>query len=813
MPLPSHARVVIAGGGIVGTSVAYHLAKLGWRDTVLLEQGSLSGGTTWHAAGLVGQLRASSNLTQLIRYSADLYSRLEAETGQATGWKRCGSISVARRRERMIQLQRNAALARSYGIEAEVISAKQAGERYPLMRTDDLVGAVWIPGDGKANPADVTQALARGARAGGARIHEGVAVTGVRIERGRVVGVETSDGTIATEIFVNCGGMWARELGRMSGVTVPLHACEHMYIVTNPIDGVTPDLPVMRDADGHIYFKEEVAGLLMGGFDPWAKPWGMGGIPEGFRFGTLPEDWSKFEPLMRHAIERVPALESAQVRLHMNGPESFTPDNYFILGEAPEVRRYYVGAGFCSGGIAAAGGAGRALAEWIVEDRSPMDLWQADIRRFAPFHANPEFLRERVSEIVGVHYFVAFPNRELESGRGIRRSPLYERLRDRRACFGSKMGWERANWFAPSGVAPETEYSFGRQNWFPYAAAEHRACREAVALFDQSSFSTFRLEGPQAEAVLQRLCANDVAVAPGRMVYTAMLNIRGGFESDLTVTRLAAESFLIVTGSAQTTRDFHWIQSHIPEGARATLTDLTGTHAVLGLMGPRSRDLLARLTRADLSPAAFPFATSQEIWLGRARARASRITYVGELGWELYVPTEFAAGVYDALQDAGGDLGLTDAGYYAIESLRVEKAYRAWGRELTADDTPLEAGLAFAVRFDKAAPFIGREALLTRRGQPLTRRLVNFVLDDPQALPWGDEPIWCDGRIVGSTSSAAYGHTLGHAVAMGYVTRPEGIDAAFLADARFEVEIGGDRVGARGSLRAPYDPDGLRIKR
>ena len=810
--IASHARAVVVGGGIIGTSVAYHLTKLGWKDVVLLEQGSLSGGTTWHAAGLVGQLRASSNLTRLIRYSADLYERLEAETGQATGWKRCGSLSVARTGERMTQLERNAALARSYGIDAEVISASLAGERYPLMRTDDLVGAVWIPGDGKANPADITQALARGARAGGAAIHEGVTVTGVRLERGAVAGVETSQGAIATEILVNCAGMWARELGRLSGVTVPLHACEHMYIVTNPIDGVTPDLPVMRDADGHIYFKEEVAGLLMGGFDPWAKPWGMDGIPEGFSFGTLPEDWGKFEPLMQNAIQRVPALESAQVRLLMNGPESFTPDNYFILGEAPEVRRYYVGAGFCSGGIAAAGGAGRALAEWIVEDRPSMDLWQADIRRFAPFHANPEFLRERASEIVGVHYFVAFPNRELETGRGLRLSPLYERLRDKRACFGNKMGWERANWFAPDGVAPETVYSFGRQNWFPYAAAEHRACREAVAVFDQSSFSKFRLEGPDAEAVLQRLCANDVAVAPGRVVYTGMLNERGGFESDLTVTRLGADAYLIVTGSAQTTRDAHWIRRHIPDGARATLTDVTGAYAVLGVMGPRSRDLLSRLTRADLSNAAFPFAASREIWLARALVRASRITYVGELGWELYVPVEFAAGVYDALHAAGGDLGLADAGYYAIESLRVEKAYRAWGRELTTDDTPLEAGLGFAVRFDKAAPFIGREALLAQRGKPLAKRLVSFVLDDPAALPLGDEPIWCDGSIVGSTTSAAYGHTLGRAVAMGYVRRAGGVDAAYLSQARFEIEIAGDRFGARGSFKAPYDPGNLRVK-
>ncbi|MDO8477139.1 MAG: FAD-dependent oxidoreductase [Candidatus Rokubacteria bacterium] len=810
--IASHARAVIVGGGIIGTSVAYHLTKLGWKDVVLLEQGSLSGGTTWHAAGLVGQLRASSNLTRLIRYSADLYERLEAETGQATGWKRCGSLSVARTCERMTQLERNAALARSYGIDAEVISASLAGERYPLMRTDDLVGAVWIPGDGKANPADITQALARGARAGGAAIHEGVRVTGVRLERGAVAGVETSQGPIATEILVNCAGMWARELGRLSGVTVPLHACEHMYIVTNPIDGVTPDLPVMRDADGHIYFKEEVAGLLMGGFDPWAKPWGMDGIPEGFSFGTLPEDWGKFELLMRNAIQRVPVLESAQVRLLMNGPESFTPDNYFILGEAPEVRRYYVGAGFCSGGIAAAGGAGRALAEWIVEDRPSMDLWQADIRRFAPFHASPAFLRERASEIVGVHYFVAFPNRELETGRGLRLSPLYERLRDKRACFGNKMGWERANWFAPDGVAPETVYSFGRQNWFPYAAAEHRACREAVAVFDQSSFSKFRLEGPDAEAALQRLCANDVAVAPGRVVYTGMLNERGGFESDLTVTRLGADAYLIVTGSAQTTRDAHWIRRHIPDGARAALTDVTGAYAVLGVMGPRSRDLLSRLTRADLSNAAFPFAASREIWLGRALVRASRITYVGELGWELYVPVEFAAGVYDALHAAGGDLGLADAGYYAIESLRVEKAYRAWGRELTTDDTPLEAGLGFAVRFDKAAPFMGREALLAQRGKPLGKRLCSFVLDDPEALPLGDEPIWCDGSIVGSTSSAAYGHTLGRAVAMGYVSRPVGVDAAYLSQARFEIEIAGDRFAARGSLKAPYDPDGLRVK-
>jgi 4-methylaminobutanoate oxidase (formaldehyde-forming) len=515
---------------------------------------------------------------------------------------------------------------------------------------------------------------------------------------------------------------------------------------------------------------------------------------------------------MRNALIRLPALETAEVRTFMNGPESFTPDNYFILGEAPEVRRYYVGAGFCSGGIAAAGGAGRALAEWIVEDRPPMDLWQADIRRFAPFHGDRRFLRERVSEIVGVHYNIAFPNRELQSGRGLRRSPLYERLRDRRASFGAKMGWERANWFAPEGVAPEPVYSFGRQNWFPYSAAEHRAAREAVAVFDQTSFAKLRLEGPDAEAALQRLCANDVAVPPGRVVYTAMLNDRGTFESDLTVTRLTAEAFLIVTGSGQATRDSDWIRRNLPAGARATLSDVTDAYAVLGLMGPRSRELLGRVSPADLGNAAFPFGTSREIPIGSATVRASRITYVGELGWELYVPVAQAAAVYDELDRAGRDLGLRDAGYYAMESLRMEKAYRAWGREVTIDDTPWEAGLGFAVRLDKAVPFLGREALLAQREQPLTKRLLTFVLGDPAALPWGDEPILRDGRIVGSVTSAAFGHTLGRAVAMGYVRDPGGIDRAYIDGGRFELDIAGDRVAARAGLEAPYDPRARRVK-
>jgi len=482
--VPSHARAVVIGGGIVGCSTAYHLTRLGWRDVVLLERGQLSGGTTWHAAGLVGQLRSYANMTQLIRYSAELYASLEAETGQATGWKRCGSLTVARTDARLIQCKRTVSMARAFGVEAEIVSVAEAARRWPLMRTDDLAGAAWIPGDGKANPADITRALAKGAQAGGVTIRENVKVTGFTHVKGAVSGVSTSAGDIGCEVVVNCAGLWARELGRLAGVTVPLHPVEHMYIVTGPMDGVTRDLPVMRDHDGHIYFKEEVGGLLMGGFEPVAKPWLTRDIPEDFVFTLLKEDWDQFGVLMTNAAIRVPAIETAEMRRLINGPESFTPDNYFILGEAPEVRRFFVGAGFNSAGIASAGGAGKALAEWIVDGRPTMDLWPVDIRRFARWHGNERFLRERVTEGVGVHYAMPWPLRDWKSGRGLRRSPLYDRLAAKGAAFGSKMGWERANWFATDGAKPETIYSYGRQNWMPYAAAEHRATREAVAVFD-----------------------------------------------------------------------------------------------------------------------------------------------------------------------------------------------------------------------------------------------------------------------------------------------------------------------------------------
>ena len=810
---PTQAQVVIIGGGIIGCSVAYHLTKLGWRDIVLLEQGQLSGGTTWHAAGLVGQLRSHANMTSLIRYSTQLYSELEAETGLATGWKNCGSLSVARSADRMTVLKRTAASARAQGVEIEVISPKEAQDLWPVMAIDDLAGAVWLPGDGKANPTDLTQSLAKGARSRGARIVERVRVTGISTANGAVTGVETDRGAIAAEIVVNCAGQWARKVGLMCGVPVPLHSAEHMYIVTGRIEGVHPDLPVMRDPDGYIYFKEEVGGLVMGGFEPEAKPWGMAGIPDDFEFALLPDDWDQFEILMQSALQRVPQLATSEVKKFYNGPESFTPDNNFILGEAPELKNFYVGAGFNSMGIASAGGAGRALAEWIVNGAPTMDLWPVDIRRFASFNNNPRWLHDRVKETLGLHYAMPWPNRELDTARPFRRSPLYDRLAARGACFGSKMGWERANWFAAEGEAPVTDYAFGRQNWHAAVRREMKATREAAGLFDQTSFAKLLVQGRDAAVLLDRICAAEIDVEIGRSIYTGMLNERGGYESDLTVMRLAADRFLIVTGSAQAVHDADWIRRNIPADAHVTLTDVTSAYAVLALMGPKSRDILGRLTSVDLSGEGFPFATIREIDIGYATAYANRMTYVGELGWELIVPTEFAVGVYEALQEAGRDLGLVDCGYYALEALRLEKGYRAWSRELTPDIDPYQAGLAFAVTLDKPGGFIGRDAVAAAkaRGTP-SRRIVQFTVDDAGPMLWGGELILRDGKPVGEVRSAAYGHTLGRSVALALIEHARGVDRAFLEGGRFEVELAGERFAVTAHLAAAYDPKGLRVK-
>jgi len=802
---------VVIGGGIAGCSVAYHLTKLGWRDVLLLERRDISCGTTWHAAGLVGQLRATQNLTRLAKYGGDLYGRLEAETGQATGFRRPGSLSLARNAERMHELKRLASMARCFDVDVDVVTPAEAGRRWPLLRTDDLVGALWLPRDGRTNPIDTTLALAKGARLGGATVLENVAVTGIRVEGGRVAGVRTTAGDVACEVVVNCAGMWARNVGLMAGVTVPLHASEHFYIVTEPMAGVTPDLPVLRDPDGYIYVREEVGGLLMGGFEPVAKPWGMEGIPGDFAFSLLPEDWEHFQVLMEQALIRIPALETAPVRRHVNGPESFTPDGRYLLGEAPECRNFFVAAGFNSIGIASGAGAGRAVAEWIVGGEPPMDLWDVDIRRVAPFQGNPAYLRDRTVEMVGALYAIHWPYQQPVTARGVRKSALHDRLAARGACFGAVLGWERANWYATPGMEAAYGYSYGRQNWFPCAAAEHRAVREAVGLFDQSSFCKLRLDGPDSLPVLQRLCANEVDVPPGRLVYTQMLNARGGIEADLTVTRLADDAFLIVTSAAASTHNAHWIRRHLG-AARAVLTDVTSGEAVLGVMGPLSRALLARLTDADLSSAAFPFLSSREIWLASAPVRAARVTYVGELGWELYVPTEFAGGVYDAVVAAGEDVGLRHAGYHAMDSLRIEKAYRSWGHDLGCEDSPLEAGLGFAVRFDKRASFVGRDALLAQREKPLARRLVVFVLDDSEPLLYHDEPIWRDGALVGRIASGAYGHTLGRSVGLGWVADPDGVTESFVTTGRWEIEIACERRRARAQLAPPYDPKSLRVR-
>ena len=782
MALPSQARIVIVGGGIAGCSAAYHLARSGERDVLLLEQGKLTCGTTWHAAGLIGQMRPNRNMTQMSQYGIGLYATLEAETGLATGWKPCGSVNVARTPERWQVLKKQAALARSFGVEVQLITPREAGDLYPVMRTDDLQGAIWIPGDGKANPADLCMSLAKGARNRGVRMVEDLEVTGVLTENGRVKGVRTAQGDIACEVLINCAGQWARQFGVLAGVNVPLYPAEHFYIVTDKIAGVHPMLPVMRDPDGFIYYKEEVGGLLMGGFEPVAKPWRMEPIPSTFQFQLLDEDWQQFEPLMINAIHRTPCLETAPVKMLLNGPESFTPDGNFILGEAPELRGYFVCAGFNSAGIANSGGAGKLIADWVIHGAAPSDLWDVDIRRFAPFTGNRKALAERTGETLGLHYAMRWPRQELVTGRPLRTSPLYDLLALRGAEFGSKNGWERANYFRPAGVE-RPPYGLGQPGWLDWVIEEQRATREAVAIYDQTSFGKLLLQGRNALAVLQRLCANEIDVPVGRMVYTAMLNARGGFESDCTVMRLAPERgndrFLLVTGSAQPVRDADWIRRHIGADEFAVLTDVSALWSVLSLMGPRARELLARVSPDDLSPAALKFSATKEIDLGHARVRAARMSYVGGPGYELYVPVEMARHVYLALHAAGADLGpdpvsgrpggLVDAGYYALDALRIEAGRRAWGAELGPDETPFEAGLMAGVKLDKPTPFIGRDALLAAQGQPLRKKLLTFVLDDPQACVWGGEAIVIDGLTVGELSSAGWSPRAGACMALGYV--------------------------------------------
>jgi glycine cleavage system aminomethyltransferase T/glycine/D-amino acid oxidase-like deaminating enzyme len=825
--LPSRAQVVVIGGGVIGCSTTYHLAALGWTDVLLLEQGRLSGGTTWHAAGLVGPLRASESGTRLVQYSAELYDRLEAETGLATGYRNVGGVVVARTEERMVALRRTAANAVAYDLDCRMLTPDEAGELVPPMRTDDLLGAIHLPGDGKVNPTDLTQSLAKGARMRGATVREGVRVTGLLTETGpagpRVTGVRTDAGDVEADVVVNCAGQWAKAVASLAtgaDLVVPLHSAEHFYVVTEEIEGVHPDLPVFRDPDGWTYFKEEVGGLVVGGFEPDAKPWvAPDRIPHPFEFQLLEEDWEHFSVLMEQALIRVPALETTGIRKFYNGPESFTPDNQFLMGEVPGLRGFFVGAGFNSVGIASAGGAGRALAEWIVAGEATSDLVGVDVRRFAAYANDNDWLRSRVAEVLGLHYEIPWPLREPVTARDVRTSPLHERLAEHGAQNGSRMGWERPLYFVPAGErdgfdAEAADRTWTKPAWLPWSAGEQRATRQAVAAFDQTSFSKYVVWGRGALDALQWICAADVDVPVDHCVYTPFLNARGTYEADLTVTRIADDEFWLVSSSATTVRDLDWLGRRAFErvGDAATVEDRTDGYSVIGVMGPRSRDLLTGLTDADLSEEGFAFATSHRVLLAGVMVRATRMTYVGELGWELTVPVGDARGVHDAIRRAGRDLGFADAGYHAIESLRLEKGFRAFGRELTPDYTPVEAGLLFATALKGDKDFLGRVALEAHRAAlaegGARRRLVSMVVDDPpegQQSPmlWGGELLRRDGRPVGQVTSAAWGETVGSCVGLAYVRHDGPVTADWLAAGEHEVDVAGTAYSITLTLKAP----------
>lgn len=809
--LPQSAKIIVVGGGIVGCSTAYHLAQRGL-EVLVLERHQLTAGSTWHAAGLVGQLRTSANITRLLGYSVELYRKLEAETGQATGWKMNGGLRLACNEHRWIEVKRQATTARSFGLDMHLLTPAEARDLWPLMQVDDLVGAAFLPTDGQANPSDITQALAKGARLAGAKFIEGVSVTDIIAENGRARGLVTDRGRIRAEKIVLCGGLWTRALAARAGVNVPLYPVHHQYIITDVIPGITPDLPTLRDPDRLTYWKEEVGGLVMGGYEPNPIPWRGETAPDDFAFRLLDDDFDHFEPIMELALGRVPLLAGAGIKQMINGLESFTPDGNWMIGEAPELPGLFIGAGFNAFGIASAGGAGMALGEWVAAGEPPYDLWPVDIRRFGRNHLDTGFVRDRTLEAYARHYTIAWPGEEFTSGRPLRRSPLYDRLSARGACFGEKMGFERPNWFAAPGEEPVDRYSYTRPGWFEAVAREHHACRTAAAVFDQTSFAKAWLIGRDAEQALDFIAANDVTRPPGRVTYTQMLNARGGIECDLTVTRVAPDRYYIVTGTGFATHDLDWIARNIPQGLDAHLVDVTSGFATLSLMGPQSRAILERLTGDDVGNAVLPFAHARQIRLAGAPVLAVRITYVGELGYELHIPTEFAATVYDALIEAGTPLGLRDAGYRAIESLRLEKGYRAWGADIGPDHNPFMAGLGWAVKLKSGRPFLGRDALLAARAAPLPRLLAGFTVADPAAVLLGRETILRNGERVGWLTSGGHGHSLGKAIGYGYIRRAEGVDADYVLSGSYELEIAMERFPAEVSLQPFYDPAGTRIK-
>ena len=807
--LPGHAQIVVIGGGIIGCSTAYHLARDHKADVVLLEQGRLTSGSTWHAAGLVGQLRSSASITKVLKYSVDLYKSLATETGLETGWKMTGCLRLATTPDRWTEYKRLATTAGSFGMEMHLIPPAEVAKMWPLMDTSDLIGASWLPTDGQASPSDITQSLAKGARMHGARLHEGVRVTGFVMEGKRITGVQTNQGTILCDTVVNCAGQWARQVGAMAGVTVPLQPVKHQYIVTERIPGLAADAPTLRDPDRRTYFKEEVGGLVMGGYEPNPHAWDLSGsggdVPDDWEFRLFDDDYDHFEQHMDQAMARIPALATVGVKQMINGSESFTPDGNFILGRANACSNMYVGAGFNAFGIASGGGAGWVLAEWAMTGQAPLDLWVVDIRRFSAMHTDRTWVQDRTLEAYGKHYTVAFPHEEYASGRPYIKSPLFDRLAAQGAVFGSKLGWERPNWFSGAPGAADV-YSMGRQNWFKAVGAEHAHVRGDVGVFDQSSFAKYDLKGAGAAAALDYICAAGLKPV-GQLTYTQMLNSRGGIECDLTVARLATDHFYIVTGTGFRTHDFGWISDLLPTGL--ALRDVTEEWGTLSVMGPKSRDVLQTVCIADLSNAGFPFGHIRDLTISGVKLRAMRVTYVGELGWELHVPIGELSAVYDALMAAGH--GIRPVGYRALESLRLEKGYRAWSSDITPNDNPFEAGLGWAVKLDKP-DFIGKAALLDMADKPLPKRFAGFTLDDPDAVLLGRETILRDGVAVGYLTSGGYGYTIGKSVGYGYVRHADGVSDDWLASGSYALIVAEQTLSATIGLRPLYDPTNTRIR-
>ena len=809
---PTHADVVVIGGGIIGCSTAYHLARDHKLKVVLLEQNRLTSGSTWHAAGLVGQLRSSASITQVLKYSVDLYKKLDAETGLATGWKMSGCLRLATNENRWIEYKRLATTAKSFGMEMHLLSPADVKKMWPLMNVDDLVGASYLPTDGQASPSDIAQSLAKGARMHGAQLIEGARVTSFDIVEGCVIAINTTLGKISCEKIVNCGGQWARQIGVMAGVSVPLQSVKHQYLITEKIDGLSPDAATIRDPDRRTYFKEEVGGLVFGGYEPNPIAWTQGDVPDNFEFQLFDDDWDHFEQHMGEAMARVPALQKAGIKKMINGPESFTPDGNFILGAAPELKNFFVGAGFNAFGIASGGGAGWVLADWVASGEAPMDLWVVDIRRFSDLHKDRAWTSERTLEAYGKHYSIGFPHEEYQSGRPRIVSPLYDRLKNLNACFGSKLGWERPNWFAPKSVEPRDIYSMGRQNWFAAVGEEHRCVRERVGIFDQSSFAKYELRGKDAAQALSWICANTVDRPAGKLAYTQLLNSRGGIECDLTVARIAEDHFYIVTGTGFRTHDFAWIADHIKPGLDAKLTDITEAYGTLSVMGPNSRAVIQTVTASDMSNAAFKFGEVKEILIAGYKVGALRVTYVGELGWELHMPIAATGDVFDALMAAGRAYGVAPAGYRALESLRLEKGYRAWSSDITPNDTPLHAGLGWAVKMKSNQPFLGREAIEKTSQAPLTKMLAGFTTEREDIVLSGRETILRDGKLAGYLTSGGYGYTVGKPIGFGYVRNGSGVDKGYLKAGSYELVVANEIVKCNMHLEAVYDPKNERVK-